>query len=213
MTAVRKFMFDTVFTPDGKVTHAPKAERLTYKRDEVEEIRKEMFAEGERSAVAEAERRTAAALEAITALLRTFDTVVSSLRTDAVELSLAAARAAADTAINQYPEEALAGLFTECLEALRGAPRIVTTAPPDTLDAVRARLTTLAATAGLDGVISVEAGDGPARIEWRDGAAEINPEDALARAREAAMRWLKAQDDADSQMNLFDAPAGGTGNV
>jgi len=209
MTAVRKFTFDTVFTRDGEVTQAPRAERLTYKRDEVEVIKKDMFAQGERSAVAEAERRTAAALEAVTALVGNFNTALSTLRTDAVELSFAAARAAADTALNEYPEEALAGLFTECLEALRSAPRIVVSAPADTLDAVRTRLTAVAASAGLDGVISVEAGDGPARIEWRDGAAAIDPEDALARAREAAMRWLMAQDDADSQLNLFDAPAGG----
>lgn len=212
MTAVRKFTFDTVFTPEGGVSAAPARERLTYKRDEVEEIRKASVAEGEASAVAAAEARTATALEAIAhavnGLSDALNAARADMRRDAVDLAFAAARASAQAALDHFPEEALAAAFADTLDALRDEPVIVATVAAEAAEAVAARLATLADAGGLAGSVRVETGPGPARIEWSGGAVMLDPDAALARAREAADRWLATAARDGAQLNLFDAPDG-----
>ncbi|MGD2132882.1 MAG: hypothetical protein PVI23_08820 [Maricaulaceae bacterium] len=209
---IRKFTFDRVFTPDGREMRAGTSERFSYSPEEVEEIKKEAFAAGEQSAVAEAERAAAQALEAIAAAVTEIrgrlDAESSALRRDAVALSLAAARAAAEKALAAYPLEVLKGMFAECADSLRGAPHIRAFAPEHIREAAAQRLAERAAAAGLDGVISVEAGDGPARLEWGAGAAGVDPKAALEQAERAAERWLAAQDGEDAQLSLFDRASG-----
>ena len=66
--APRKFMFDTVFE-GGRVIEAPRARRH-YTAEEVEHSRAEGFAEGERSALVQAESAAAASLAEIAGGLR-----------------------------------------------------------------------------------------------------------------------------------------------
>jgi len=204
---VRKFTYDTVFTEDGRVLRAPEDQRLSFTPDEIKAARAEAYAEGERAATAEAERAAAQALEGVASQLEAIQAalagVESELRRDAVELALATARAAAEAALARWPEEALGALFQECVDDLRGAPVAVVQAPAGALEAVRERLRAVAAQAGLALGVDVIEGAGPARIEWSAGAALIDPETALARAREAAERWLAATEEGEGQLNLF----------
>lgn len=202
---IRKYTYDSVFTEDGRVVRAPEEERVSFTLEEIREARRQGFAEGEAAAAAQTERATAQALQQIVqqvaALTSSLETTAGALRRDAVELGLAGARAAADTAIARYPEEAVLALFSECAESLRGAPIIVAHAPHGTAAPVREKLLAAARQAGIDSVIQVREGAGPARIEWGAGAAAIDPAAALAQAREAAERWLASQD--PNQPSLF----------
>lgn len=204
---VRKFTYDRVYTPDGRVLHVDDAERLSFRPDEVVEAKKKAFEDGQRSAVAEAERAAAQALQSIADQLSHIQAALgeqcATLRRDAVELGMAGARAAADEALARFPDEQLAALFETCLESLRGAPVVVAHAPEAACETVRARLAAVAEQAGLETAVKVEPGAGPARLEWATGAVSIDPEFALARAREAAERWLAAEDARAGQLNLF----------
>ena len=209
--AVRKFTFDTVFTEDGRVLRASEAERASFTPEELAEARAAAFEEGQRSAVAQAEHASAAAAQVIADnmahLVTQMAGVASGLRRDAVELALAAATAAADAALARCPEEAVAGLFEECSESLRGAPFVVVRAPEATHAMIRDRLGEPLARAGLaPDALRLEGGDGPVRLEWSVGAACMDPEFALAQAREAAERWLAAQDADADQLSLFAEP-------
>jgi flagellar assembly protein FliH len=205
---IRKFTYDTVFTADGKVTRAPEDQRVSFSPEEIQEARAQGFAQGERSAVAEAEKAAARALEAIAqqvaALTGALAGVASELRRDAVELGLAGARAAAEAAVVRCPEEAVLALLSECAESLRSAPIVTIEPPRGAPAAVIERIRAHAAQKGLAAQIHVrEGGQGAARIEWSGGAAAIEPESALARAREAAERWLIAADAGADQPSLF----------
>jgi flagellar assembly protein FliH len=204
---IRKFSFDTVFTADGRMLRAPEDQRYSFTPEELKAARTQSFAEGERSAVAEAERAAATALEGVLAQLAALkselDGVCLGLKHDAVELGLAGARAAAGAALARFPDEALAALFAECAEGLRSMPVVVAYAPKVALEAVRARLAGIAQKAGLEGAIDVREGEGLARLEWGAGAASVDPEFALARAREAAERWLAASEQGVDQLELF----------
>ena len=60
--APQKFAFDTVFDDAGAVAFAPVRAKRSYTPEEVEQIRREAFAEGECSAVAVAQASAAARL-------------------------------------------------------------------------------------------------------------------------------------------------------
>jgi hypothetical protein len=200
---VRKFTYDTVFTKDGRVVRAPEEQRVSFTRDEIKEARSQGFAEGEKAAEARVGLAVQAIVEQVAALKAGLDATCAGLRRDAVELGLASARAAAEAAVARCPEESLLGLFAECAESLRGAPVVTAHAPAAAVAAVRERIAAFAQQAGLEGAIVVAEGVGPARLEWSGGAAEIDPESALAQAREAAERWLAAADRDADQLNLF----------
>ena len=65
MNIVRKFGFDTVFDGDGEVLSAPAPRKAFYTPPEVEQIRQDAYAEGQRSALQQAEIDQAQCLEGI----------------------------------------------------------------------------------------------------------------------------------------------------
>lgn len=195
MSVVRKYTFDTEFDAAGAVVRAPKPKKKYYKPEDVEAARAEARAEGEASALAAAERDTAAAVAAVAerldALIGRLDAESRALRREAVDLALAAAKTAAGAALARFPEEAVISLFSELADHLRQAPRVEVEARADA-DAVRRRLED--AGAARPGALVVAACDdgapGDVRIVWEDGLAARRAEDALAAIREAAQRWL-----------------------
>ena len=62
MSNIRKYAFDTEFTPDGEIMREP-PKRIT--PEEVQAANSDGYERGKNDATAQAERRTAAALEAI----------------------------------------------------------------------------------------------------------------------------------------------------
>lgn len=197
--SVRKFTFDTVFDEDGGVVRAP-VRKYTYKADEVETVRQEAFAQGQASDVAEAERRAAAALEAIAAGVQTVRETLAAERArltqEAVAFAMAGAEAAAGAALKRFPDEAVAGLFDACLEMLRDAPQVTIRVAPDCADAVAKRIAEAAAAAGFEAGVEVTADaditTGDAELVWTEGAITTNAQETFERVRALAERWLAA---------------------
>ncbi|RYF98020.1 MAG: flagellar assembly protein FliH, partial [Caulobacteraceae bacterium] len=64
-SAPRKFMFETEFDDAGAISWQAPRPKLTYTPEEVEQIRAQAYAEGERSVAAQAEEAYAQALQQI----------------------------------------------------------------------------------------------------------------------------------------------------
>src|SRR5512134_766204 len=103
MNEVRKYAFDTEFAPDGEIMREP-PKRIT--PEEVQSASSEGYERGKQDALAQAERRTAAALEAIadaaSAVLTRLEVESQAMRTEAAQVALAAARKIAGAALDGF---------------------------------------------------------------------------------------------------------------
>jgi flagellar assembly protein FliH len=219
-TAPRKFMFDTVFD-HGRVIE-PVRPRRAFTAEEVEVIRAEAFAEGERSAVALAEAEAAAAEEAIAAHLAELAettraacahlaTLAVQHKTDAAALALALARKIADAALDSFPHAPLEAALGALAAEISTEPRLMVRVDPACADRVDESLKALAEHLGLPCQILVRTDPALARaafsFDWGDGRARFDPVEtdaALARALEEALA-AEAQDArADTTLEVSD---------
>lgn len=220
MSVARKYTFDTEFGSGGKIIRAPEKEKKHFSAEEVETARAEGREEGEASAMAAAQQQTAAAVAAVgeqlAAIHARLDSESQTLRREAVDLALTAARTIADGALSRFPEAPILAVFKDLAELLRAEPRINISLGGDA-EAVRACLETAARDAGCDGAVVVtenaEGAPGDAVIRWSAGAVEQTLAERLAAVRAAAERWLHAEaageqpsgDAGVTQLSLFDA--------
>jgi flagellar assembly protein FliH len=200
MTAPRPFTFDTVF--DGaRVIEAPRPKRA-FTLEEVEAVRAEAFAAGERSAVARAEEEAAAALagvqraaaEALGALTRT----AHGHRDAAAALALAAARKIAGAALDAFPEAPAAAALAALARDLEAVPRLLVHASAADEGRLKAALAAAAEAAGFPGQIVLKAAPASTpsaafMFDWGDGRARFDPEAAAARVEAAVAAALAAE--------------------
>jgi flagellar assembly protein FliH len=199
--APQKFAFDTVFDDAGAVAFAPVRAKRSYTPDEVEQIRRDAFSEGERSAVAMAQAATAAALGQIAgdaqAALAALTRVAHDHRVNSAELSLAAARTIADAALDRFPQAPVAAAMVELAREIEAQPRLIVRVAPDLVEAVQAELEAAAQAIGFAGQIIARAEPGmPAaafHLDWGEGRAAFDPEAAAARVAEALDAALAAE--------------------
>jgi flagellar assembly protein FliH len=199
MTAARPFTFDTVFDGDAVIV-APRPKRA-FTPEEVEAIRKEAFASGERSAVAQAEAQAAAALDQVVAAahgaLAALTRIAHEHRTAAADLALSAARKIAGAALDAFPEAPAAAALTALARDLEATPRLLVHAPADDPARLEAALVQAAERAGFPGqiVLKVDPGLPPAAFifDWGDGRAAFDPEAASARVEAALIGALTAE--------------------
>lgn len=126
MSNVRRYAFDTEFAPDGAiVSAAPRP--LT--PEEVEAERQAAYRKGAQDALAQAERDTAAALQALadaaSAVVTRLDAESKSMREEAARVAMAAARKIAGAALDAYGQERAAAAVEAAMDALRHQPRLV----------------------------------------------------------------------------------------
>jgi flagellar assembly protein FliH len=195
-SAARKFTFDTVFEGDRVIAAAPRPKR-SYSAEEVEAIRAERFAEGERSAVAKAQEAQAEAMRALSAALSTLTTIAHEHRTGAARLALAAADKIADAALTAFPQAPLTAAIDALAREIDAVPRLVARIADDQVDAAQAALTEAAAAAGYPGQIVVRADSalkGAAFVlDWGDGSAAFDPAQAAARVAQALETALASE--------------------
>ena len=195
----RPFTFDTVF--DGGRVIAPVKPKRSFTHEEVEAIRAEAFAAGERSAGAEAERQAAAALGQASGLIRqglgALATVAHEHRAGSAELALTAARKVADAALERFPHAPVEAALQALSREVDAAPRLVVrcaTADPARLEADLARA---AETAGYPGQVSVKVEPGPPSaafvLDWGEGRAAFDPAAASARIEAALSAAVAAE--------------------
>ncbi len=199
MTAARPFTFDTVFEGDAVIV-APRPKRA-FTPEEVDAIRKESFASGERSAVAQAEAHATAALDQVAAVARdalaALTRIAHEHRTAAAELALSAARKIAGAALDAFPEAPAAAALTALARDLEATPRLLVHAPADDPARLEAALLQAAERAGFSGqiVLKVDSSLPPAAFifDWGDGRAAFDPEAASARVEAALKGALTAE--------------------
>lgn len=188
----RPFTFDRVF--DGDRVIEPTRPKRTFTAEEVDALRTEAFAAGERSAVAEAERAAAAAMadaaKAIRHGLATLTEVAHQHRTGSAELALTAARKIADAALDRFPHEPLTAAMAVLAREVEAAPRLIIRCAADDPERLEAELNRIAEASGYPGQVVLKPGPGVAgafQFDWGEGRAAFDPTAAADRI-EAALR-------------------------
>lgn len=201
MPSARKFAFDTVFDEAGVVAWAPPPSRQTLTNEEVEAIRAEGFSAGERSAVADAGRAQAFALQQLAdaahAALSTLAQAAHDHRRGSAELALAAARRIADAALDRFPEAPVAAALHALAREVEAAPRLTLKVAARNDLGLQAAVEQAAASAGFEGRLSLTvdstAPSGAFSFDWGDGRATYDPASAAARVAEALEAALAAE--------------------
>lgn len=197
----QKFSFDTVFDAGGGIAfQAPRAKR-SYTAEEVEQVRREAYAEGERAALASIAAQQQVALAGISAAcaqaLPRLAQVAHEHRVTSATLSLACARAIAGAALERFPEAPLKAALEALAQEIEAAPRLTIAAAPDLADKLQAILSELAANIGYAGAIQVKAEAEMAAcafaLDFGDGQAAFDPAAAEARVTQALEAALAAE--------------------
>jgi flagellar assembly protein FliH len=197
---LQKFAFDTVFEDNGRVI-APIRPKKTFTADEVEAIRTQCFAEGQRSAVAQAQEALAFAVSQIAGAaqgaLGGLAMVAHEHRSGSARLAMAAAGKIADAALLRFPEAPAAAALDQLAREVEAVPKLIVRANPDQLEAIQAALEEAAASAGYPGQIMARADPAlpPAAfvLDWGDGSAAFDPVTAATRVGEALDNALAAE--------------------
>lgn len=199
--APRPFAFDTVFDDAGSIAYQAPVRRKHYSAEEVEAARAMGFAEGERSAVAQAEAQAADALadiaRAARAALSALQGVAHEHRVGSAQLALAAARRIADAALDRFPEAPAAAALEALVREIEAQPRLTVRVAPELQERIQATLNHTAEAIGFEGQIVARADPGmpPAAfiLDWGDGKAAFDPQDAAVRVAEALDAALAAE--------------------
>jgi flagellar assembly protein FliH len=185
MGTIRKFSFDTEFTLAGEVVReAPRK----FSADDVEAERQAAYARGAQDAAAQAERLTAAAMQALADaaknLLAQLDQERHEMRDEAARLALVAARKIAGAALDAHGVERVATAIEAAMDLLRHQPRLLVKLAPHAVEALKPRIEEMAQAHGYAAKILVraEAGlsSGDVVIDWSDGMIAMSPDEAVA---------------------------------
>ncbi len=198
MTQVRKYAFDTEFTPEGAVLRDA-AKRLN--PEEVEAERAAAYERGKQDAVAQAENRASAALEALanaaSAAVTRLDAESRAMREEAARLAMAAAQKIAGAALEAYGVERAASAIESTMDMLRHHPRLVVRVSPEAAEALKPRIEAMCATHAYASAILVRAEPGlkagEVSIDWSDGMITLDPEEAAQRVQALMEGALSAQ--------------------
>ena len=182
MSTAKKFTFDTVFSARSDIVS--EAARARQKKiltvAELDQLRAEARAEGVTAGEVQALEAIAAgtreAAETLRAVLGQARRDLEDLRSEAVELAFAAARALARSAVAAMPVADVELALRESLHQAIGEPRVVLRASPAVAEALAPRIADIAHEEGYDGRVQISADSSlhgaDCRIEWRGGGTE-----------------------------------------
>jgi flagellar assembly protein FliH len=194
----RKFAFETVFSAEGEVLRDASGFRSQFSAEEVEQARAEAFEAGRKQGEGAVAAALAALSQSMAALIARYDEEARQLRTEAVELAQAAARKAADTALDAFGRERIVDALTQALENLRGAPRLLVRIAPTLVGSLKSRLEDAAQLAGFDCALIVRAdeaiAEGDVALEWAEGAIIHDRAEAFARIEDVVRAALQNED-------------------
>lgn len=197
-----KFLFDQDFAAAAKVKPAIPLEQhqaLLHEADAAGYMRG--FAAAKADILAEAEQRSAAALERIVATLsavaQALATVEARLETEAVDVAVAVAKKLAVALIEREPLAEISALAAECFRHLVAAPHVVVRVNDAQHESLARRIEEIARARGLASNLVVLAepdiGVGDCRIEWADGGIKRDRAATEAAIDEAVARYVKAR--------------------
>ncbi|MEW6450543.1 MAG: FliH/SctL family protein [Pseudomonadota bacterium] len=201
MAAAAKFQFDVDFgssvpaeKPISKADHA-----VALGEAESKGFR-DGFAQAEKEAVAQAERRTAQAFEQIGATLGRIAgqlaEIEKRLEAEAIEVAVAVGRKLSHELVGREPFAEIAALAADCFRQLATTPHVVVRVNDALLDTARTRLEEIARMRGFEGRLVViaepEIALGDCRIEWADGGVTRDIDAIEAAITEAVSRYIGA---------------------
>lgn len=201
MTNIRKYAFDTEFAPDGAIMRES-ASRIT--PEQMQSASTDSYERGKNDATAQAERRTAAALEAIadatSAVLTRLNAESHAMRVEATRVAMAAAQKIAGAALDQFGVERAAQAIEAAMDALRHQPRLVVKLPADIAEELKPRIAGMCETHAYAAAVLVRVEpslkSGEVVIDWSDGVIAMDPTDAARRIEELIDAALAAPTEA-----------------
>ncbi len=177
-----KFTFDTEFRPEGDLISnaARKRQRKVFSQEEIDQMCAKARDMGLKAGQVRAAEAVAAAIadlaNAARAVLADSQAEIESLREEAAQIAIVAARKLAPVAIAAFPSGDVEAALREAIHQAIGEPRIVLRASPAVNEAISGSLASIAHEEGFEGRIVAKADPGIAgadcRIEWRGGGAE-----------------------------------------
>lgn len=200
---IRKYAFETEFGADGEIVSEP-PKRIT--PEEVQAADTSGYERGKSDATAQAERRTAAALEAIadatSAILTRLNAESQSMRVEAARVAMAAAQKIAGAALEAFGVERAAQAIEAAMDTLRHQPRLVVKLPPDMAEQLKPRITGMCETHAYASAVLVRAEPslqaGEVVIDWSDGVIAMDPADATQRIQDLIDAALTAPHEANT---------------
>jgi flagellar assembly protein FliH len=198
--AHKRFTFDTVFDDNGGMS-APARVKKNFTLEELEAAKAEAYAAGERSAVAQAEREAAMALntvgQAIHSAFGALTAVAHEHRESSAMLALACGRAIADAALDQFPEAPTQAALVALAREVESSPKLTVRVAAHLVERTQAALEQTANAIGYPGQIVARADPHlPAAaflLDWGDGRAAFDPTDAAARVSQALEAAIAAE--------------------
>ncbi len=197
----QKFGFDTVFSDDGDVAFAAPRPKRLYTIEEVEQLRQQAYADGERQALASMQALQAQALagisDAAAQALGKLAEVAHEHRVGSAELAMACGRALADAALGHFPHAPVQAALESLAREVEAAPRLVVSAAPDVAAGLAEALSETAQAIGYAGQIVVrpQPALSPAALPlaFGDGSAAFDPAQATQRVSAVLAAALAAE--------------------
>lgn len=202
------FAFETEFTPSGDVLRGPDRKYLS--REEADQLAAKALSEGETRARQAVEAKGFASVDKVAAHLSPVAAQVAALadtlRREAAELALIAARKIAGEALDKNGEAVAADAIANAIRQLKGNPTVVVSVAPDALPQIERRLEQLrrhGIGASLQFIGDARAKPGDWKISWAEGSTGFSRE-AVEAMIENALR-ARLQDPVEPQLELFSA--------
>ncbi|WP_296595861.1 flagellar assembly protein FliH [Phenylobacterium sp.] len=199
--AFEKFSFDTEFDNKGSIAFQAQRPKRLFPAEEVEQIRAQAYAEGERAALASIAAQQANALGQIAAAcaqaLPRLAEVAHEHRQGSAALSLACARGIADAALEKFPQAPVLAALDALAREIDAQPRLVVSADPALAENLQAVLEDAARNLGFDGSVVVRPDGAFGRhaftLDFGDGQAAFDPAQAAGRVTLALEAALAAE--------------------
>jgi flagellar assembly protein FliH len=206
--SAQPFAFETEFLATGEVIGGPG--RKYFSREETDQLAAKARADGEAKAKQAAEVKGFASVDRIVAHLSPVSAqlaqIADTLRREAAELAMIAAKRIAGTALDQAGEKAAAEAIGQAVRLLKNNPTIVVTLAAESLPEVERRMEQIRRNGqgiNMTFVADPDARPGDWRIEWADGSVGFSREqvEAMIDATVAA----RLEDPVAPQLELFSA--------
>jgi len=189
------FTFERAFDREAKGERPRAVQRKTLTLDEIETLKRDAYAAGQRAGETGQAKRQADALHSIAHNINQLGTqleaAVNPARADAVALGYVIALKLAPMALSKYPAEEIKVLIARCIEEQKAEPHLVLRVNSALHDEVRDMAKQLGEARAFGGRLHVigepQIPAGDCQIEWADGGLERNLSGALAQI-EAVIR-------------------------
>lgn len=204
----QRFSFEMEFLPSGEVVGGP--DRKFFSREETDQLAAKARADGEAKARQAAEAKGFASVDRIVAHLSPVSAqlaqIAETLRREAAELAMIAAKRIAGTALDKVGEQTATEAISQVVRLLKNNPTIIVSLAPEALPEVERRMEQIRRQGqgvNMTFVTDPNARPGDWRIEWAEGSVGFSREQVEAAID--AIVSARLEDPVEPQLELFSA--------